>query len=70
MACPGKLDAIFLMAMLILSKFGYWGGISPTGKISKKYKIREVRKRDNFAGGTMTVVDADDAELFYDDFYL
>ena len=48
---------------------GYWGGISPTGSIAKKYKTKEVRKQDGVAGGTMTVVDADDAPRFYDDFY-
>lgn len=58
------------MTMLILSKLGYWGGISPTGNIAKKYKIQEVRKRDGFVGDTMTVVDADDAQLLYNDFYM
>ena len=49
--------------------FGYWGGISPVGTIAKNYKTKEVRKQDGVAGGTMTVVDADDAPRFYDDFY-
>lgn len=41
--------------------FGYWGGISPNGTIAKEYKTKVVRKQDGVAGGTMTVVDADDA---------
>ncbi|KAI9879587.1 MAG: hypothetical protein M1830_008037 [Pleopsidium flavum] len=49
--------------------FGYWGGISPEGKIAKGYKTKEVRKKDGIAGGTFTVVDADDAPQMYDDFY-
>jgi len=40
---------------------GYWGGISPNGTIAKEYKTKEVRKQDGIAGGTMTVVDAEDA---------
>lgn len=41
--------------------FGYWGGISPNSTIAKEYKTKEVRKQDGVAGGTMTVVDAEDA---------
>ncbi len=52
-----------------LDKFGYWGGISPDGKIAKGYKTKQVRKKDGVAGGTFTVVDADDAPQMYDDFY-
>ena len=48
---------------------GYWGGISPEGSIAKKYKTKEVRKQGDVAGGSMTVVDADDAQKLYDDFY-
>lgn len=50
-------------------KFGYWGGISPDGKIAETYKTRQVHKQDGVAGGTFTVVDADDAAQMYDDFY-
>lgn len=55
--------------MLIIGKVGYWGGISPTGKIAKEYKTRQVRTKGGLFGGTMTVVDADDIQRFYDDFY-
>lgn len=48
---------------------GYWGGISPTGKIAKEYKTRQVRKRDRPFGGIINVVDADDVQRFYEDFY-
>jgi hypothetical protein len=48
---------------------GYWGGISPTGKIAKEYKTRQVQKKHGPMGGTMTVVDPDDVQRFYDDFY-
>ncbi|KAL6892728.1 family 36 glycoside hydrolase [Trichoderma longibrachiatum] len=54
---------------------GYWGGISPDGKIAKKYKTveveREEAKRRNLPlGGKMTVIAKEDVEKFYDDFYL
>ncbi|KAK5146037.1 hypothetical protein LTR04_001128, partial [Oleoguttula sp. CCFEE 6159] len=48
---------------------GYWGGISPDGAIAKEYKTTHVRKKDGVAGGSMLVVDADDAPRMYDDFY-
>lgn len=48
-------------------QLGYWGGISPVGNIAKKYRTRVVRKND---GGFLTVVDADDVQRFYHDFYL
>ena len=47
---------------------GYWGGISPTGDIAKKYKTKLVELK-GIAQGTMTVVDADDAQRMYNDFY-
>ncbi len=43
--------------------------MSPTGSIAKEYKTKEVRKQDGVAGGRMTVVDAEDAPRFYNDFY-
>ena len=51
--------------------FGYWGGISPSGDIYKRYKTLEVKKQESglLAGGTMTVVDAEDVFQLYDDFY-
>lgn len=36
------------------------------GNIAKKYKTRVVRKND---GSLLTVVDADDVQRFYHDFY-
>ena len=48
---------------------GYWGGVAPDGNIAKKYKTKQVRKQEGLAGGVMTVVDADDAQRMYEDFY-
>ncbi|KND91250.1 putative galactinol--sucrose galactosyltransferase 6 [Tolypocladium ophioglossoides CBS 100239] len=53
---------------------GYWGGISPGGKLDQAYKtievIREDSKRRNLPlGGKMTVVAKEDVTRFYDDFY-
>jgi hypothetical protein len=53
---------------------GYWGGISPDGKLAKKYKtievVREEAKRRNLPlGGKMTVIAKDDVRQFYNDFY-
>ncbi|KAL9048112.1 MAG: hypothetical protein Q9206_006237, partial [Seirophora lacunosa] len=48
---------------------GYWGGVSPTGNISKNYKTRTVRKAEGLVGGEMTVVHEDDVPRMYDDFY-
>lgn len=48
---------------------GYWGGIDPQGKIAEEYKTIEVEKEPGVAGGTFTVVAAEDAERLYDDFY-
>ncbi|CZR55817.1 related to seed imbibition protein Sip1 [Phialocephala subalpina] len=53
---------------------GYWGGLSPDGKIAKTYKtvevIREDAERRNLPlGGKMTVVAKEDVGRFYDDFY-
>ncbi|KFZ15674.1 hypothetical protein V501_02622 [Pseudogymnoascus sp. VKM F-4519 (FW-2642)] len=53
---------------------GYWGGISPTGKITSKYKTVEVAREDDDPrnlpeGGIMTVVAKEDVFRFYDDFY-
>lgn len=52
-----------------MTQLGYWGGISPTGKIAQRYKTELVKKRSQVAGGTMTVVSAVDAKRMYDDFY-
>lgn len=48
---------------------GYWGGIDPDGWIAKNYKTIEVEKEPGVAGGTFTVVAAEDASRMYDDFY-
>ena len=44
---------------------GYWGAISPTGAIAKKYKTKVVRRTN----GEMTVIVGEDIQRFYDDFY-
>jgi hypothetical protein len=48
---------------------GYWGGISPDGRLAKTYKTHRVRKREGVAGGTMLAVSASDVSTFYSDFY-
>lgn len=53
---------------------GYWAGIAADGQIAKDYKtvrvVREDNERRNLPlGGQMTVVAAEDASKFYDDFY-
>lgn len=48
---------------------GYWGGISPDGKIANEYKTTTVTKEEGVAAGDMLVVDASDAQRMYDDFY-
>lgn len=49
---------------------GYWGGVSPYGSIAKKYKTIAVRKERNLIPAeTVTMVDADDIDRMYNDFY-
>ena len=53
---------------------GYWGGISPDGKIAQTYKtvevVREDAERRNLPlGGKLTVVAKEDVSRFYNDFY-
>ncbi len=50
---------------------GYWNGISPEGALAKCYKTRTLKKQsDGFlSGGSLVVVDADDAQQLYNDFY-
>lgn len=49
---------------------GYWGGVSPYGSIAKKYKTIAVRKeRSLIPAETVTMVDADDIDRMYNDFY-
>jgi len=53
---------------------GYWGGLSPGGKLAQTYKtvevVREDAERRNLPlGGKMTVVGKEDVGKFYNDFY-
>ena len=53
---------------------GYWGGISPNGKLAQTYKTIEVTrentpKRDIDLEGPMTVIASEDVSRFYGDFY-
>lgn len=53
---------------------GYWGGISPNGKLAQTYKTIEVvrentPKRDIDLEGPMTVIAGEDVSRFYGDFY-
>ncbi|KAK3048550.1 hypothetical protein LTR09_010044 [Extremus antarcticus] len=48
---------------------GYWGGIYPSGEIAQKYRTKTVEKEPGVAGGSFTVVTADDAKQMYDGFY-
>lgn len=53
---------------------GYWGGISPNGKLAKTYKTVEVmrdygERRNLPLGGGMTAIAKEDIGKFYDDFY-
>ena len=45
---------------------GYWGAVSPHGKIAEEYKTSTINKT---GGGTFTVVDEPDIDRMYDDFY-
>jgi hypothetical protein len=46
---------------------GYWGAISPTGKLAKDYKTVQAKKP---GGGYWTCIDPDDVDRFYSDFYI
>ncbi|KAJ2978029.1 hypothetical protein NQ176_g4039 [Zarea fungicola] len=46
---------------------GYWGGISPRGRIAQKYKTLQVKREDD--GSNMTIIALDDISKMYDDFY-
>ncbi|KAL6863024.1 hypothetical protein ACO1O0_003268 [Amphichorda felina] len=50
---------------------GYWGGISPKGRLAKTYKTVELPRVDDglSLGDTMTVVGQEDVARLYDDFY-
>jgi len=51
---------------------GYWGGISPHGRLAKDYATRQVLKSANvIAKGSdkMLVIDQPDVKRMYDDFY-
>lgn len=67
--CPGIQHIAVWHALL-----GYWGGISPEGKIAQTYRTVEAvckdsRRRKLPLGGPRTVVAEDDVERFYNDFY-
>lgn len=51
--------------------FGYWGGMSPDGKVSREYSMRTFKRQEGIflGGGTMTTVDGADVGRLYDDFY-
>ncbi|KFZ08038.1 hypothetical protein V501_06122 [Pseudogymnoascus sp. VKM F-4519 (FW-2642)] len=56
------------------SLIGYWGGISPNGKIAQNYKTVEVEREDSLPAnlpmdGKMTLVAPSDVGKFYNDFY-
>lgn len=57
---------------------GYWGGIAPDGKLAQRFKTKEVKIKDpadhgpiaeNLPEGKITVIDPDDIQRFYDEFY-
>ncbi|MCJ1471972.1 hypothetical protein MMC13_000616 [Lambiella insularis] len=52
---------------------GYWGGVSPDGSIAKKYKTKIVSRSQGhetfMPPANITVVDADEAQRMYNDFY-
>ena len=48
---------------------GYWGGISPNGKLAQTYKTIEVEKAPGVVGGTFHAIDPVDAHQMYSDFY-
>ena len=45
---------------------GYWGAVSPHGKIARDYKTKTINK---MGGSTFTVVDEPDIDRMYNDFY-
>lgn len=48
---------------------GYWGGISPHGKIAQKYRTTQVRRKGWKDDSLMSVIAETDVEIFYNDFY-
>ncbi|KAK5992802.1 putative galactinol--sucrose galactosyltransferase 6-like protein [Cladobotryum mycophilum] len=66
---PAIRNVIVWHAML-----GYWGGISPHGKIAKSYKTTQVTRKESEnqhmpLGDKITVIDKADVFKFYDEFY-
>ncbi|GAB1217732.1 hypothetical protein ATERTT37_006973 [Aspergillus terreus] len=58
--------------------FGYWGGISHTGELATQYKTKEIDIVNPCAGGpiahafekgSLLIIDPEDVQRFYDDFY-
>ncbi|KAI1331331.1 glycoside hydrolase family 36 protein [Xylariaceae sp. FL0255] len=48
---------------------GYWGGISPHGELAQQYQTIQVRSEGWAKNDSMTVIDKDDVDKFYNDFY-
>jgi len=51
---------------------GYWGGISPSGKLAQNYRTRAVQKRPDviaIGDNKMLVIDEPDVKRMYNDFY-
>ncbi|KAI6324247.1 hypothetical protein MCOR34_001549 [Pyricularia oryzae] len=53
--------------------FGYWGGMSPSGPMASKYKMRKIQLRDEAEvqpkDFDFYTVDGEDVHKMYDDFY-
>ncbi|KAL4940651.1 hypothetical protein BDV06DRAFT_213295 [Aspergillus oleicola] len=47
---------------------GYWGGISPEGKLASKYKTKEVQLNST-TRTSILAIDPSDIQRFYNDFY-
>ncbi|KAI2630297.1 glycoside hydrolase family 36 protein [Hypomontagnella submonticulosa] len=48
---------------------GYWGGISSSGDLAKRYETVQVDRKGPNLEGSMTVIAKEDIGKFYDDFY-
>ncbi|KAI0474025.1 glycoside hydrolase family 36 protein [Xylariaceae sp. FL0804] len=48
---------------------GYWGGISASGDLAKRYKTSTVLRHEAGLDSPMTVIAEEDVDRFYDDFY-
>lgn len=70
MVCGSYISSLYTQAERV-RKLGYWGAISPEGEIARKYKTRKVSAPVGIPPRprTLTVVDADDVQQMYKDFY-